>query len=65
MQFISIFPNPGDNRWSNEPALEAAVGELTVVEEAATVPVLAVDVLVEEAPRGVAPGRQFNRKMLS
>ena len=39
----------------NEPALEAAVGEVTVVEDAAACSVVAVDVLVEEAPRGVAP----------
>ena len=38
-----------------EPALETTIRELTVMEEAATGSVLPVDMLVEEAPRGVAP----------
>ena len=38
-----------------EPALEAAIGELAVVEDAAALTVLAVNVLVEAAPRGIPP----------
>ena len=39
----------------SEPALEVAIGELAVVEDAAALAVLAVDVLVEVAFRGIPP----------